>query len=69
MVLKAFGERVEENHIYQLVKPNSIVKTRTVCRGCNICYQVCFFLRKEEFNVKGKFETFKPKLIFPLYLH
>ena len=43
MVLKAFGERVEENHIYQLVKPNSIVKTRTVCRGCNICYQVFFF--------------------------
>ena len=42
MVLNASGERVEENHIYQLVKLNSIVKTRTVCRGCNICYQVFF---------------------------
>ena len=46
MVLNASGERVEENHIYQLVKLNSIVKTRTVCRGCNICYQVFFWERK-----------------------
>ena len=28
--LKPFGERVEENHIYDLLKPNSTVKTRTV---------------------------------------
>ena len=27
MVLKHFGKRVEENDIYDLVKPNSIVKT------------------------------------------
>ena len=38
--LKPFGERVEENHISHLVKPNSTVKTRTVYRGCNVCYQV-----------------------------
>ena len=35
--LKPFGERVEENHIYDLVKPNSTVRTRTVHRGCNVC--------------------------------
>ena len=34
--LKPFGERVEENHIYHLVKPNSKVKTRTVYRECNV---------------------------------
>ena len=37
---KPFEERVEENHIYHLVKLNSAVKTRTVHRGYNICYQV-----------------------------
>ena len=36
------GERVEENHIYHLVKPSSTVKTKTVDRGCNVCYQVFF---------------------------
>ena len=35
--LKAFGKRIEENHIDELVIPNSTVKTRTVCRGCNVC--------------------------------
>ena len=30
--LKPFGKRVEENHIYNLVKSNSTVKTRTVYR-------------------------------------
>ena len=28
--LKPFVERVEENHIYDLVKPNSTVKARTL---------------------------------------
>ena len=36
--LKPLGERVEENHIYHLVKPNSTVKTRTVYTGCNVCF-------------------------------
>ena len=48
-LLKPFGERVGENIIYHLVKPNSTVKTRTVYRGCNVCYQVFF--------KNGKFET------------
>ena len=45
--LKSFGERVQEHHIYYLVKPNySTLKTRTVYRGCNVCSQV--FLKKIE---------------------
>ena len=40
--LKLFRERVEENHIYDLVKPNSTVKTTTLYRGCNVCYQNLF---------------------------
>ena len=36
LFLKPIGERVEENHTYDLVKPNSVVKTRTVHRGYNI---------------------------------
>ena len=31
--LKSVGETVEESHIYDLVKPNSTVKTGTVYRG------------------------------------
>ena len=34
--LKSFGERVEENHIYDLAKPNSTVRARTVYKGCNV---------------------------------
>ena len=50
--LKPFGERVEENHTYDLVKPNSTVKTRTVYRGCNVCYQVLLENRKIDFKSK-----------------
>ena len=50
--LKPFGERVEEHHIYNLVKPNSIVKTRTVYRGRNICYQVFLENKKIDFQSK-----------------
>ena len=47
LFLKPFGERVEENHIYDLVKPNS-----TVQRGCNVCYSV--FLENGTIAFKGK---------------
>ena len=50
--LKSFGQSVEEKHIYHLVKPNSPVKTRTVYRGCNVCYQV--FLENGKINFKSK---------------
>ena len=50
--LKAFGESVEENHIYHLVKPKSTVKTRTEYRRCNVCYQV--FLESRKINFKSK---------------
>ena len=40
--LKPFVERVEENHIYHLVKPNSTVKTGTVYRACNVCLKAKF---------------------------
>ena len=47
LFLKPFGERVEENHIYDLVKPNSTVK-----RGCNVCYWV--FLENGTIAFKSK---------------
>ena len=50
--LKPFGERVKENHIYHLVKLNSTDKTRTVYRGCNVCYQV--FLENGKIDFKSK---------------
>ena len=53
--LKPFEERVEENHIYHIVKPNSTVKTGTVYRGCNVCYQ--FFWKMEKLTLIAKFET------------
>ena len=54
--LKPFGEKVKENHIYDLVKRNSTVKTRTVYRACNVCYQV-FFWKMEKLTLRAKFET------------
>ena len=50
--IKPFGERVEENHIYHQVKPNSNVKTRTAYTGCNVCYQV--FLENGKIDFKSK---------------
>ena len=47
IIFKPFGERVEENHIYDLVKPNSTVKT-----GCNVCYSV--FLENGTIAFKSK---------------
>ena len=54
--LKLCRERVEENHIYHLVKPNSTVKTRTVYRGCNVRYQV--FLENGKIEFKSKIWNF-----------
>ena len=53
---KLFGESVEGNHIYDLVKPNSAVKTRTVYRGCNVCYQ--FFFENGKVYFKSKIWNF-----------
>ena len=50
--LKPSGERVEENHIYHLEKPNSTVKTRAVYRGCNICY--LDFLGNQKIDINSK---------------
>ena len=50
--LKPFQERVAENHIYNLVKPKSKVKTRTVYRGCNVCYQA--FLENGKISFRSK---------------
>ena len=55
LFLKAFGESVEQNHIYHLAKSNSTVKTRTVYKGCNICHQV--FWEMEKLTLRAKFET------------
>ena len=49
--LQRFEEKVKENHIYPLVKPNPTVKTGTVCRGCNVCYQG--FLESEKIDFKS----------------
>ena len=58
-LLKPFGERVEENDIYYLVKPDSTEKIRTVHRGCNVTK----FFRKIDFKSKIWKCTliFKPK--------
>ena len=50
--LKPFEQRVEENHIYHIVKPNSTVKTGTIYSGCNVCYQVFLENGKIHFNSK-----------------
>ena len=50
--LKPFGERVEENHIYHLAKPNSAVKTRAIYTGCHVCYQE--FLENGKIDFKSK---------------
>ena len=47
-----FGERVEENHLYHLVKPNSILKLRSVYRGCSVYYQI--FLDNGKIDFKSK---------------
>ena len=51
-----FGERVEENHIYDLVKPNSTVKTRIIYRGCN--YVTKFFWKRGKTHFKSKIRNF-----------
>ena len=50
--LKTFGERVEENHIYLLVKPTYAVKARAIHRVCNVYYQVFLENRKVDFKSK-----------------
>ena len=69
--LKPFGDRVDENHIYHLVIPNSAVKTGTVYRECNVCYQAFSENGRIDFKSKTSHLTqiFKPKLIFSLNLH
>ena len=47
-----FGERVEENHLYHLVKPNSILKLRSVYRGCSVYYPI--FLDNGKIDFKSK---------------
>ena len=54
--LKPFGERVEENRIYNLVKPNSTVKTRTVYIEGVTCV-IKFFWKMEKLTLRVKFET------------
>ena len=53
--LKHFGERFEKKQVYDSVKPNSTVKTRTVYRGCKICYKL--FWKMEKLTLREKFET------------
>ena len=50
--LKPVGERVEENYVHDLVKSSSSVKTRTLYKACNVCYQV--FLEKGKIDFKSK---------------
>ena len=50
--LKPFQERVEENHIYHIVKQNSTVKTGTSDGVCNVCYHSFLENGKIDFNSK-----------------
>ena len=54
--LKLFRREGWGNHIYHLVKSNSTVKTTTVCRGCNVCYQV--FLKNGKIDFKSTIWNF-----------
>ena len=53
--LRPFGEKVEENHMYDLVKPNYTVKTRKVYRG--ITYVTKFSWKMVKLPLRAKFET------------
>ena len=55
--LKPFGERLEKNHIYHLIKPNTTVKTRTVHRAFNVCYQV--FSKMKKLTLRAIYVNFK----------
>ena len=50
--LKPFGEKVQGNHVYDLVNPNFTVKAKRVYRGCKVCYQVFLENGKIGFNSK-----------------
>lgn len=50
--LTPFGERVQENYIYHLVKPNLTVKTGAVYRG--VTYVTNFFWKMEKLTFKSK---------------
>ena len=52
MVFNTFGERVQENYIYHLVKPNLTVKTGAVYRG--VTYVTNFFWKMEKLTFKSK---------------
>ena len=52
------GEKVEENHIYDLVKSNSTVIIRKVYRRCNAC---CKFFWKMENLRRSKMWNFNIK--------
>ena len=54
--LKSFGERVEENQIYDLVKLKSAVETRKVYRE-RVTYVTKFFWKMEKLTLRAKFET------------
>ena len=53
--LRPFGEKVEENHMYDLVKPNYTVKTRKVYRS--ITYVTKFSWKMVKLTLRAKFET------------
>ena len=53
--LKSSGEWVEENHIYDLAKPNSTVKSRTVYIE-GVTYVTKFFWKMDKLTLKAKFE-------------
>ena len=54
--MHAFEERVEKNHIYDLVKLIATVKTRTVYRGYNVCYKV--FLENGKIDLKDTMKAY-----------
>ena len=56
MVFKTFPREGWGKPYYDLVKPNSNVKTWTVYRGCNECYQI--FLENGKTDFKSKIWKF-----------
>ena len=53
-ILKTLGERVEENHIYDLVKKNSTVKTRAAYKGVTYVTKTFWKLKKLTLRIKSE---------------
>ena len=71
-ILMPFWEQVEENHIFNLIKPNytetNYTETTSIQRLCVTLFFSFFFFWNGNIEFRSK-NVSKPKLIFSLNLH